>query len=516
MAVPSRAQKVIVKSGPHPGLKGDRLGGIRDCPYDIRSSIEVAEQCDKVGPDVLLKNARGFTYQVDADMTPQQRVGEVLEDLHNVPGNIVMAHRRPFFELLQFAITDAAAAQRVLATLPLTTAADDLIEHSRRARSIDGETVPQSVFRQIVVSASGCALLGLAPPDDSGFCPMRDRKDVLNDRPEEWEDTAKEVHVAFLIGASTAGELDAAVNDLLAMADGSMKKLSSECGLRYTDTNKNVIEHFGYVDGRSQPRFFQYEAERETAEGSRSGVWDPGFAPRQVLLPNGGSLMVYRKLEQNVQRFKTIEGDFGELLVAHNLATDGEVAGELMVGRAEDGTPRGWSSSSDRTERPPNNFAFGEDDGQTKIGAACPFAAHIRVVNPRTAKSRSQVMARRGITYGSRADYLGEHLGFDEDPETKPTAGVGLLFMAYMANIETQFEATQIAANGGANADSPVDGLIGQPSDREDLRQVWVNESVLEIDAQPDLIGVVKTLDGEYFYAPPIDEIKQLGSTSPE
>ena len=38
------------------------------------------------------------------------------------------------------------------------------------------------------------------------------------------------------------------------------------------------VEHFGFVDGRSQPLFFQSDIERESAEGwdGRMEPWLPG------------------------------------------------------------------------------------------------------------------------------------------------------------------------------------------------------------------------------------------------
>ena len=62
-------------------------------------------------------------------------------------------------------------------------------------------------------------------------------------------------------------------------------------------------------------------------------------------------------------------------------------------------------------------------------------------------------MARRGITYGQRA--------YDEttnDFTDRPSGGVGLLFMAYMARLDAQFEFTQAT---WANNRNFVTGAVG-------------------------------------------------------
>lgn len=277
------------------------------------------------------------------------------------------------------------------------------------------------------------------------------------------------------------------------------------------------IEHFGYVDGRSQPLFLAEDVERE----ARS-QWDPAFPPSQFLVKDPGdeqptsfgSFFVFRKLEQNVQGFKEQET---ALSAALGLA-DGpfeERAGALLVGRFEDGSPVVLDPLA--TDLPPmNDFDFRADPE----GRRCPFVAHIRKTNPRgespfhlakdfgfastTRQERSHIMARRGITYGTR--------NYDEatnDFTDQPTGGVGLLFMAYMASIENQFEFTQATwANnpGFVTADVGVDPVMGQGP----VAKVKVGDGWSGTEAELDLGRFVTLKGGEYFFAPSLEFLKDL------
>lgn len=275
------------------------------------------------------------------------------------------------------------------------------------------------------------------------------------------------------------------------------------------------VEHFGYVDGRSQPLFLAEDVEREAR-----AHWDPAFPPSQLLVPDPGgdaptsfgSFFVFRKLEQNVKGFHDQEDALSAAL-GLDVGPFKERAGALLVGRFEDGTPVVLDPMP--TDMPPvNDFDFRSDEQ----GRRCPFVSHIRKTNPRgespfhIAKSfgfastvrqeRSHIMARRGITYGARS--------FDaaaNDFTDEPTGGVGLLFMAYMASIANQFEFTQATwANnpGFVTAGTGVDPVIGQgPGQPVKVPDGWGgNEADLDFGRFVTLKG------GEYFFAPSRDFLK--------
>ena len=277
------------------------------------------------------------------------------------------------------------------------------------------------------------------------------------------------------------------------------------------------VEHFGYVDGRSQPLFLAEDVDREAR-----AFWDPAFPPSQFLVKDPGddaptsfgSFFVFRKLEQNVKGFHDQED---ALSVALTL-TGGpfnEHAGALLVGRFEDGSPVVLSPLT--TDMPPiNDFDYRSDE----LGSRCPFVAHIRKTNPRgkstfhlakdlgfastVRQERSHIMARRGITFGHRV--------YDEatnDFSDEPTGGVGLLFMAYMASLENQFEFTQATWANNANfvtADVGVDPVMGQGAPASvHVKDGWSgNETDFTLGRFVTLRG------GEYFFAPSRDFLKDI------
>lgn len=112
----------------------------------------------------------------------------------------------------------------------------------------------------------------------------------------------------------------------------------------------NGIEHFGYVDGRSQPLALVEQLVEEKEKHGGTSQWDPEIPLAQLLVkcPGGnldvsmGSYFVFRKLDQNVLAFKNREEelerqfteDFG--VPANQIH---ERLGATVVGGFENGTP---------------------------------------------------------------------------------------------------------------------------------------------------------------------------------
>jgi Dyp-type peroxidase family len=274
------------------------------------------------------------------------------------------------------------------------------------------------------------------------------------------------------------------------------------------------IEHFGYVDGRSQPLFLEEDVLNEPRD-----KWDPAFPPSQFLIadPGGhsalacGSYFVFRKLEQNVKMFKEQEAALAEKIGL--TGKDAERAGALVVGRFEDGTPV-VTSCTPQFGKPINDFDYKEDSE----GIQCPFRAHIRKTNPRgEAESeqlppgfrheRERIMARRGITYGQRKQ------GIDGEFNDRPMTSVGLLFMAYMTSLTEQFEFTQAAWVNNADFVRPgvgVDGVLSQrPAGQKKSETTWT-DGCSGKSGQFDFKTAVKLKGGEYFFAPSLSFLRNI------
>jgi Dyp-type peroxidase family len=328
-----------------------------------------------------------------------------------------------------------------------------------------------------------------------------------------------------LLAHDSAGEVTAARRALATMLPAGVVLVGEETGLgmRSLLSKGQGIEHFGYVDGRSQPLMLQEDitAEREQQDGT--SVWNPAFGLDAALVrdPAGadarsfGSYFVFRKLEQNVRGFKETEARLAKALKL--TGEDEERAGAMIVGRFEDGTPVVLQKEDGANAPVPNNFDYRDDVS----GAKCPFHSHIRKTNPRgesvgggvtLAQERAHLMARRGITYGVRD----KHPNTPDLPTSEmPSGGVGLLFMAYQRDIGNQFEFTQATwANNldflKAQPRTGIDPVIGQgPKGGQACPLGWGGDEHAPRKAF-DFRGFVTMKGGEYFFAPSISGLKRL------
>ncbi len=387
---------------------------------------------------------------------------------------------------------------------------------------------------------------------------LKARQEVLLDPPiDKWENGFKDPIDALIILADdnpadlAAAELEIhqqlkEIATIRAVETGLTLRRKFETTVNDTDVQKefgNVVEHFGYADGVSQPAFLQKQLAEVTSK-----YWKPEAPLKLVLIddPNGtkdisfGSFLVFRKLEQNVKGFKTAEAKLAE-----SLRLPQELAGAMAVGRYEDGTPLvlqpgdgGWAGS----HKPivPNDFNYAGDPD----GFKCPFHAHIRKSNPRLESVGSFAanddvelghrIARRGITYGGPLSTA--------DLEDLPEKGVGLLFMCYQSDIWEQFEFIQrfwcnnpvflkpgsdfppgavippevprvgLDAVIGQKLGDQFDPVIGEaPEPPQNWPQQWGKETTKPpIEPENQFSKFVILKGGEYFFSPSITFLRNL------
>jgi Dyp-type peroxidase family len=158
------------------------------------------------------------------------------------------------------------------------------------------------------------------------------------------------------------------------------------------------IEYFGFRDGVRNPRPLE-----ESVEACREFVVS---SPEPLL--EGGSYLVLRELHQDVESF------WSEIRQAAGDASPVELA-ERVIGRRRDGRPLDAAA--------PGGLSF--VPGSSASG--CPFASHVRRANPEIEAGRgaNPRLIRRGLSY--------------RDAEGQ----CGLMFMAFMSDIEEQFEFIQ-------------------------------------------------------------------------
>lgn len=366
-------------------------------------------------------------------------------------------------------------------------------------------------FCSLLLAARGYQFVGEPMPGNEAFrVGMAARRHLLNDPPRaEWhaEYANGDIDGLVILADDDAVQLARDVVVLWNSAKAVDVRVVLEEPGRRLRRDGRVIEHFGFLDGLSQPVFFPYGAES-------TDRWDPTAGLDLVLseeprrIGHYGSYFVFRKLEQDV----TI---WVENISRYAAATglDRDLVAAFAMGRFRDGTPVVEHDTMQHAKVPSNNFNFADDPN----GARCPFQAHVRKSNPRgeepgtsPLEERRRRIVRRGITYGVRPDLHPAGTMFPP-----PHSGAGLLFMCYQANIEEQFE--HIQARWANNPHHPregcgVDVAVGQTGDSlgtADVRQ-WPADYGSEQRVPVPFNRAVRLLGGEYFFAPSVSFLHHL------
>jgi len=480
--------------------------------------------------------------------------------LQNIQGNILKAHGRPYSRLVLFwfdAATSEAECRDLVRAIDgaglVTSAAKqsgdtETAKAAWRAAHPTGPDMPPAnstepfgnqPFFSVGLSLGGMRRCGYTSNFDLplmgtpvGFTTsMLTERKALEDVPPEgfqWDSTYTTdggPHGVWLVAhENTNNELDddfckRVVGFLEARGAGHDHACVIEKGTRWTDSDGRTREPFGFVDGLSAPKFFATDFDKtDTGE-----LFVPKWAniPRdQVIIqdktavnPNhvhdGGSFLVLRKLEQNIEAFRT-----------------SKVSGELLIGRTRDGVPLQQSRADPpKAENPLNNFSFNDDVSR------CPFHAHIRKANPRIdghstsvagePTVRAALLVRRSAVYGY--ERLPERGTLDpaEAATYQSTDGdpldhdVGLLFMCYVSSITDQFIVTQENWFGGPRFPSATFpdkfAPLGDPITRPHaMLQGETEPSPWQWNGQGPftLNSVVTVKGGAYFYMPPISWLK--------
>jgi len=464
------------------------------------------------------------------DPIQEDQLKELRGLLGNLQGNILHGHGRDhsIHIFLQFKDGKQIAVKQWINGLAkdITSAQQQLDERERYRRY----GIPGRLFMSFFLSAKGYTYLLPEHENNKTFLSsMKESQHRLDDRPwQYWENGYQnDIHAMVLLADNDEPFLLQEARKLLDGVKARAEICTVEQGRVLRNAQGYSIEHFGYIDGRSQPLFFQRDVDREIQEAGGWNVWDSGAGPNLVLAPdphgrrqyesNGvvkyydsGSYLVFRKLEQNVRAFKEREQKLAQALELGG--KDTERAGALVLGRFQDGTPLVLQSAAGQSTPVPNNFTYDADPH----GQKCPLHAHIRKVNPRQNKQSIQRIVRRGITYGTRQ----KEPKYDPSFEELPSRGVGLLFMCYQNNIAQQFEFIQMRwANKSTfrRAGTGIDPIAGQRG-RRNTSELGQQKWPAQWDEPPeqhtpfDFYDFVTLQGGEYFFAPSIYFLQDLGN----
>lgn len=457
--------------------------------------------------------------------------------LSKLQGNILKGHGREHTINLFFRFErPPGETRKVLGPLAQRLVTSALKQH-RQSVEYQRLGIPGDIFASMLFSASGMRALGLTDAElEKRFPepPVEDVSSTFKDGmkkhaaefgdpdPGTWEEPySGDVHLLILLADDDRDYLLRQARLVMNELARAARIVGVERGATLRDAAGQGIEHFGYVDGRSQPIFLRPDLEKEGA----TDIWNP-VEPLSLVLVRDlnvddseafGSYYVFRKLEQNVLAFHARERALAEALQLAD--PDAPRAGAMAIGRFRDGTPVVLSETGGFVPPRENNFRF-----EGKAAERCPFHAHIRKANPRgdlaaafgvdETQERSRRIARRGIPYGTRARPAGDSQALAE----LPTAGVGLLFGCFQASIGNQFAFMQrhwLNSSDFVNPNTGPDPLTSSRSGQEQT-QTWPRRWAQPEAEHFDFGQFVAMKGGEYFFAPSIPFFTSLSPSAPE
>jgi len=388
---------------------------------------------------------------------------------------------------------------------------------------------------------------------------------------------SQNVHILIGINAKEEGPLEAIYQQICGILDatGGVAQLTGHRGangaedLRYQSAiaSDSDREHFGYADGistsyfegcRENPRYVVGGGKPTGLDPTTRAGWAPlaagefvfghadesgayPEAPGPPLFSRNGTYMVYRKLHQNVATFRAFikaEGEkFGGV----------EAFAAKLSGRWRNGAPLTTFPTEESADRfvaelgalldksrqgqatAAENARLAElrlkltayDYNDDTDGAKCPFSAHTRRANPRSALqfgqnkpfdtpgalSNRRRILRRGLPYG-------------ESPEnTTDDDEHGVIMMIVNADLSRQFEFVQeqwINYGNDFRLSNDQDALLGNNGFNENGR--GKGRMLIEGDAAAQkppyfcsgIPTMVQTRGGDYFFVPSMTCLRMI------
>ncbi|NMO19549.1 peroxidase [Pyxidicoccus fallax] len=384
-------------------------------------------------------------------------------------------------------------------------------------------------------------------------------RDVDANAPEHWriggtrfED---DLHVLLMLYAADEAGMDRLLHDhsMLAEQQG-LRVVHVQQGRRRHqpgDPPGYFRDHFGFLDGLSQPRIEGHKdpagVPRDYDRPVKNGEFILGHLNEYAEYPlspcvperldladelpacpgradwkdlgHNGSYLVVRKLEQDVDAFERFLDEHASLAPEGAPEDRREWLAAKLVGRWRNGAPlvaakRGPlhrllpSLSRREKAKPPlvspvstkdvdNSFLYGRDDPH---GYGCPVTAHARRCNPRDAQPPSRELSTE-VTRRHRL--LRRGFNYADD------SGRGLLFIALNTSFGRQFEFIQrswVHFDQLGGVEGAEDPLAGDGGGRLVIPQQPVRQCVA------DLQRFVTTRGGGYFFMPSLKAIRVLAA----
>ncbi|KAG8903336.1 hypothetical protein FRC01_009239, partial [Tulasnella sp. 417] len=492
-------------------------------------------------------------------------------DLTNIQGDIYPTFPKKVEQFIFFSITDPAVFRQKLAIFrnQITTAAAVIenlqkIEEARKKNKGVPKPLPEDrmiklIQYQIGFSGSGMTALDVGSPGDAELMAGQKKgAKALGDEPapgstdanfvgknwsQDWRE--KKIDGVILAASESSATCDEAVAKAIEIFGNSIKVEIVESG-KVRPGKEEGHEHFGYLDGVSQPALNglvqphagQLECDPGVIIMGLKGDEAPPVADGQPPIPRprpdwavGGSVMAFRKLHQRVPEFdKFLEEN---PITKHGLTHDEGVAlrGARMVGRWKSGVPIDLSPERDDPDfldpEVINNFRYHlPEPGQ----ARCPFSAHIRKTAPRehhdipgAPRKLAPVLPhalimRAGIPYGPEVTRA-------ERRAQKTSEDRGLLFVSYQsllgsfgfsfiqrawANNPTFPPPEDNSFNDGV--DTGFDPIIGNAQGDVRTRVASGTDATFTGENLVMKDDFIVAEGGEYFFVPPMKTIDRISN----
>ncbi|MFN8639376.1 MAG: Dyp-type peroxidase [Dehalococcoidia bacterium] len=461
-------------------------------------------------------------------------------DLDNIQGNILAGFNKDHQVLLFLEFKDSAAGLEWLSKVrPDVTTTSAVMAFRAGRRNAPAGKKPQSVWTNVAFTYWGLRTLGrsekeLRPMGTAFIEGMHRRAPSLGDLNgsdrSNWLPAYRDPllpHAVMIIGADTKAALEARLTKCRAALGAGVNELTCEVGKQLP----NNREHFGFRDGISQPAVDGFDKKPTGPEGliaagefvlghptqddswTKGGPRAPNTTPKAPVPPNprwtaDGSFLVFRRLVQDVGKFNAfLAAEAGSLKISEpRLAA-------MLVGRYRSGAPLGTVRVTGTTDL----LSYDGDD-------ITPRAAHIRKTNPRDgAPPAEKPKGQLGLPDVQKHRLIRRAIPFGDTwttGETRPPrGGRGLLFLAYQANIETQFEFIQSRwMNNSDFPDAPEDNrlghdaIAGQPDPAIDPRYFRMPAAKGSVGKRVDLGTWVTTSGGAYLFQPSLKGLETLAA----
>ncbi|KAG9045454.1 hypothetical protein FS837_006297 [Tulasnella sp. UAMH 9824] len=487
-------------------------------------------------------------------------------DLSNIQGDIYPTFPKKVEQFIFFSIADTGLFREKLGEFRkcITTAADVIknleeIEQARQRnkgipKPLPKERMVKLIQYQIGFSLSGMTALHVGSPNDPDFGKGSQKTQAgdLGDEPapestpenfvgknwlKDWRE--KKIDGVILAASESEDTCKEAVDNARKIFGDSINVEIIEYG-KVRPGKAEGHEHFGYLDGISQPSLKGLMKPHKGQLECEPGIiimglrGDEGLDGKRHDRPDwavGGSIMAFRKLHQRVPEFDKFldENPIKKHGLSHKQGVD--LRGARMVGRWKSGVPLDLSPEKDDHDfldpEVINDFRYHlPEPGQ----ARCPFSAHIRKTAPREVfdepgnlRKLSPVLPhalimRAGIPYGPEVSHEERH-------NHKTSDDRGLLFVSYQSvlgffgfNFIQRFWANSTtfpppeANSFDIGVDPGFDPIIGNAIGKKRARVTTGTDATFMGEALQMPEDFVVAEGGEYFFVPPMKTIDRISS----